>query len=137
MACCDSVPSRRVGDVLDYDKLTIEIWSNGSVDVNYALSKAASLLIEHFMQIASITGKPQIAETIEEVAVEAPKEDEPAFTIEDLELSVRAYNCLKRAPPKRREAACHILSRFSKKTLRIKSREIFFQDLIGLRSMEK
>ena len=49
------------------------------------------------MQIASITGKPQIAETIEEVTVEAPKEDEPAFTIEDLELSVRAYNCLKRA----------------------------------------
>ena len=91
------VEPTRVGDVLDYDKLTIEIWSNGSVDVNYALSKAASLLIEHFMQIASITGKPQIAETIEEVTVEAPKEDEPAFTIEDLELSVRAYNCLKRA----------------------------------------
>ena len=91
------VEPTRVGDVLDYDKLTIEIWSNGSVDVNYALSKAASLLIEHFMQIASITGKPQIAETIEEVTVEAPKEDEPTFTIEDLELSVRAYNCLKRA----------------------------------------
>ncbi|MBQ3102477.1 DNA-directed RNA polymerase subunit alpha [bacterium] len=92
-----SVEPARVGDVLDYDKLTIEIWSNGSIDVNVALSKAATLLIEHFMQIASITGKPQIAEPVIEVVEEAPVEAEPSFTIEDLELSVRAYNCLKRA----------------------------------------
>ncbi len=91
------VEPARVGDVLDYDKLTIEIWSNGSVDVNVALSKAATLLIEHFMQIASITGKPQIAAPVIEVVEEAPAEAEPSFTIEDLELSVRAYNCLKRA----------------------------------------
>ena len=91
------VEPARVGDVLDYDKLTIEIWSNGSIDVNVALSKAATLLIEHFMQIASITGKPQIAEPVIEVVEEAPVEAEPSFTIEDLELSVRAYNCLKRA----------------------------------------
>lgn len=91
------VEPARVGDVLDYDKLTIEIWSNGSVDVNVALSKAATLLIEHFMQIASITGKPQISEPVIEVVEEAPVEAEPSFTIEDLELSVRAYNCLKRA----------------------------------------
>ena len=87
------VEPARVGENLDYDKLTIEIWSNGSVDVNQALSKAANLLIEHFSQIAAITGTPVAINKVEEEVVE----EEPSFTIEDLELSVRAYNCLKRA----------------------------------------
>ncbi len=93
------VEPARVGEILDYDKLTIEIWSNGSVEVTQALSKAAALLIEHFRQIASITGKP--LPSIEEEALkpqaEAVEETAPIFSIEDLELSVRAYNCLKRA----------------------------------------
>lgn len=92
------VEPARVGEVIDYDKLTLEIWSNGSVDVNQALSKAASLLIDHFRQITAITGQPIGAATFEEEAVvENEAEQTPAFTIEDLELSVRAYNCLKRA----------------------------------------
>lgn len=93
-----NVETTRVGDVIDYDKLTLEIWSNGSIDVNVALSQAANLLIEHFMQIAAITGQPVIAESPtyieEEKVVETAA---PSITIEDLELSVRAYNCLKRA----------------------------------------
>ena len=95
-----TVESARVGDALDYDKLTLEIWSNGSIDVQNALSQASTLLIEHFMQISSITGQipavavPQIeADTIEE----EDDDDSPMMSIEDLELSVRAYNCLKRA----------------------------------------
>jgi len=92
------VEPARVGEVIDYDKLTLEIWSNGSVDVNQALSKAASLLIDHFRQITAITGQPVGAAAFEEEAVvEDEAEQTPAFTIEDLELSVRAYNCLKRA----------------------------------------
>lgn len=92
------VEPARVGEVIDYDKLTLEIWSNGSVDVNHALSKAASLLIDHFRQITGITGQPVGAASFEEEAVvEDETEQTPAFTIEDLELSVRAYNCLKRA----------------------------------------
>ena len=92
-----NVENTRVGDSLDYDKLTLEIWSNGSVDVQNALSQAANLLIEHFMQIASITGQPAIASVpVIEEEVEVA-EDEPKMTIEELELSVRAYNCLKRA----------------------------------------
>lgn len=92
------VEPARVGEVIDYDKLTLEIWSNGSVDVNQALSKAASLLIDHFRQIAAITGQPVTSAALEEdVKVEEETEQAPAFTIEDLELSVRAYNCLKRA----------------------------------------
>src|SRR5574344_1679905 len=85
-----NVESARVGDALDFDKLTLEIWSNGSIDVQNALSQASNLLIEHFMQIASITGQPAIAQLPE-------IEEAPSMTIEELELSVRAYNCLKRA----------------------------------------
>ena len=92
-----NVENTRVGDVIDYDKLTLEIWSNGSIDVNTALSQAANLLIEHFMQIASITGQPAVLPSqhiIEDVEEEAQA---PSISIEDLESSVRAYNCLKRA----------------------------------------
>ncbi len=92
-----NVENTRVGDVVDYDKLTLEIWSNGSIDVSSALSQAANLLIEHFMQIASITGQPAVIpshQVVEEVQEETQT---PSISIEDLELSVRAYNCLKRA----------------------------------------
>ena len=93
------VEPARVGEVLDYDKLTLEIWSNGSVDVNVALSKAANLLIDHFKQIAAITGQPAVSQVIQEEVIEEQQEEQAAsnYTIEDLELSVRAYNCLKRA----------------------------------------
>jgi DNA-directed RNA polymerase subunit alpha len=93
-----NVESARVGDALDFDKLTIEIWSNGSIDVQNALSQASNLLIEHFMQIAAITGQSVVAPAlpVEEV-VEEEVEETPTMTIEELELSVRAYNCLKRA----------------------------------------
>jgi len=92
-----NVESTRVGNSLDFDKLTLDIWSNGSLDVNNALSQSATLLIEHFMQIAAITGQPAIA--VAPPVVEEVEEDEnvPSITIEELELSVRAYNCLKRA----------------------------------------
>ena len=96
-----NVENTRVGDVTDFDKLNLEIWSNGSVDVNVALSQAANILIEHFMQIAAITGTPvitmpQSASPVVEEEVVADT-SAPTISIEDLELSVRAYNCLKRA----------------------------------------
>ncbi len=92
-----NIEPARVGESLDFDKLTLEIWSNGSVEVGAALSKASNLLIEHFSQIAGISGtpvqvKPEVVETVQEV-----EETAPSLSIEDLELSVRAYNCLKRA----------------------------------------
>ena len=92
-----NVENTRVGDSIDYDKLTLEIWSNGSIDVNTALSQSANILIEHFMQIASITGQPPVAPAPEVVEEEEEEEVVPTISIEDLELSVRAYNCLKRA----------------------------------------
>lgn len=92
-----AVENTRVGQVTDFDKLVLEIWSNGSVDVTLALCDAATILIEHFAVIASLSGQPTIIgpqQPEEEVIEEEP---EPSITIEDLELSVRAYNCLKRA----------------------------------------
>lgn len=98
------VENTRVGDSIDFDKLTLEIWSNGTVDVTTALSQAAELLIEHFVQIAAISGKaPVIKEVAETAAADSDdakaevNANEPSITIDELELSVRAYNCLKRA----------------------------------------
>ena len=99
------VENTRVGDSIDFDKLTLEVWSNGTIDVTTAVSQAADLLIEHFVQIASISGQSSVlpsfekamsSSVIEDEAVE-PSEEEPSISIEELELSVRAYNCLKRA----------------------------------------
>ena len=96
------VENTRVGDSIDFDKLTLEIWSNGTVDVSVALTQAAELLIEHFVQIAGISGKTFQAREVEELISDSDEvpvvsSDEPTITIDELELSVRAYNCLKRA----------------------------------------
>jgi DNA-directed RNA polymerase subunit alpha len=95
------VENTRVGDSIDFDKLTLEIWSNGTLDVTTALSQAAELLIDHFVQIAAISGKTIHREVEEVAAVEEEvveeETEEPSITIDELELSVRAYNCLKRA----------------------------------------
>ena len=96
------VENTRVGDSIDFDKLTLEIWSNGTVDVSVALTQASELLIEHFVQIAGISGKTIQTKEVETVVSESVVEEEvsasePSITIDELELSVRAYNCLKRA----------------------------------------
>jgi len=92
-----NVESTRVGDSIDFDKLTLEIWSNGSIEVTNALSQASNLLIEHFMQIAAITGQPVVTPSISLDEEDVDDAETPTMTIEELELSVRAYNCLKRA----------------------------------------
>ena len=96
------VENTRVGDSIDFDKLTLEIWSNGTIDVTTALTQASELLIEHFVQIAGISGKTIQTREIEQIISDdtemvGASSDEPSITIDELELSVRAYNCLKRA----------------------------------------
>lgn len=91
-----TVEDTRVGQRTDYDKLIIEIWSNGGIEVTEALSRASNLLIEHFLPLASLSGIPKlVAQPHQEENQEEIKA--PNITIEDLELSVRAFNCLKRA----------------------------------------
>lgn len=91
-----SVEETRVGQRTDYDRLILEVWSNGSTDVSSAMSQAANILIEHLVPIASLSGIPTL---MAQPQVEEPKleDNAPSITIEDLELSVRAFNCLKRA----------------------------------------
>lgn len=89
-----NVEPTRVGESTDFDKLTIEIWSNGSIDATEAISQAARQIIEHLLPIAELSGKPMVA------APTPPNQSDgkhSSISIEELELSVRAYNCLKRA----------------------------------------
>lgn len=90
-----SVENTRVGQITDYDKLTIEVWTNGVIDANEAMSIGARILIEHlnlFVGLSDDVALPRMVEkdeTTQEKALE--------MTIEDLDLSVRSFNCLKRA----------------------------------------
>ncbi len=90
------VDNTRVGHDSKFDKLTLEVWTNGSILPQEAVVWAAKLLIEHlnkFLSLAEITQDINIEKEVEKV--EENKYEN--ITIEDLELSVRSYNCLKRA----------------------------------------
>jgi DNA-directed RNA polymerase subunit alpha len=86
----------RVGQITDYDKLTFELWTNGSIKPNEAISLAAKILNEHLMLFIGLTGEVQDVEIMIEKE-EEQKDKILEMTIEELDLSVRSYNCLKRA----------------------------------------
>lgn len=95
-----TVTDTRVGNVTDYDKLTLEVWTDGSIKPEEAVSKAASILITHFRLFQNISGS--VEEEPEKEQIFVPDDDDQSvkvkeMTIEDLDLSVRSYNCLKRA----------------------------------------
>ena len=90
-----TVTDTRVGQITDYDCLTLEVWTDGSVQPDEAISLAAKILTEHLSLFASLTDQvTTIAFTDQE---DDKKEKVLEMTIEELDLSVRAYNCLKRA----------------------------------------
>ena len=91
-----TVDNTRVGHDSHFDKLTIEIWTDGSITPQVALAESANLLIKHFekfLNVAEITRDINIEKDI--APVEENKYEN--FAIEELDLSVRSYNCLKRA----------------------------------------
>lgn len=91
-----TVENTRVGHDSRFDKLTVEVWTNGSILPQEALALSAEILIAHlnkFLDVADITRDINIEK--DEVKVEETKYEN--FTIEELDLSVRSYNCLKRA----------------------------------------
>jgi DNA-directed RNA polymerase subunit alpha len=90
-----NVEPTRVGQIIDYDKLTFETWSNGSLSPEEAISIAASMLNDHLSLFMGSSDKPDNVETMTE-RVEAPQSKSSGMIIEDLKLSVRAYNSLKR-----------------------------------------
>ena len=91
-----SVESTRVGQMIDYDKLVIDVWTDGSLKPYEALSLAAKVMTEHlelFIDLSETAKNTQIMVEKEE----STKEKVLEMSIEDLELSVRSFNCLKRA----------------------------------------
>ncbi len=90
------VENTRVGQMVDYDKLTIEVWTDGSLKAHEALSLAAKVMVGHldlFIDLSETTKNTQVMIEKEE----SKKEKVLEMSIEELELSVRSYNCLKRA----------------------------------------
>ena len=90
------VENTRVGQITDYDKLTIELWTDGSLLPHEALSLAAKVMTEHldlFIDLSEATRNTEIMVEKEE----SKKEKVLEMAIEELDLSVRSYNCLKRA----------------------------------------
>ena len=90
-----TIEDTRVGQITDYDKLTLEIWTNGTLKPEEAISGAAKILSEHLNLFVSLTDQ------VIPVSMVQPEENSQSkaldMTIEELDLSVRAYNCLKRA----------------------------------------
>jgi len=95
-----SVTDTRVGNVTDYDKLTLEVWTDGSIRPEEAVSKAAAVMVQHLKLFQNIAGSGIEDENGDGLFTESAEEagaKTMEMTIEDLELSVRSYNCLKRA----------------------------------------
>lgn len=90
------VENTRVGQKSDYDKLTLEVWTNGSINPQEGISLAAKVLVEHLNLFIDLTEHVSNVEIMVEKE-EDKKEKVLEMTIEELDLSVRSYNCLKRA----------------------------------------
>ncbi|MBE5794918.1 MAG: DNA-directed RNA polymerase subunit alpha [Clostridiales bacterium] len=90
-----TVTDTRVGQITDYDKLTLEVWTDGSVQPDEAISLAAKILTEHLSLFVGLTD--QVASVTFADQEDDKKGQALDMTIEELDLSVRAYNCLKRA----------------------------------------
>lgn len=90
------VENTRVGHRNDYDKLTLEVWTDGSIMPQEAISLAAKIMTEHLSIFVNLTDEAKNAEIMVEKE-ETQKEKMLEMAIEELDLSVRSYNCLKRA----------------------------------------
>lgn len=91
-----TVENARVGQRSDFDKLTLDVWTDGSTTPTEAVSLGAKILTEHLAMFVNLTETAQNAQVMVEKE-ETHKEKTLEMTIEELDLSVRSYNCLKRA----------------------------------------
>src|ERR1044071_2009345 len=92
-----TVDSARLGQDTDYDKLTIEVWTNGSVKPENAIGLAAKLIKDHMQIFISFEEDPELAEADSEEAARITFNENLDRSVDELELSVRSYNCLKNA----------------------------------------
>ena len=91
-----SVENTRVGQSIDFDKLTLDVWTNGVVNAQEAVSLAAKVLTDHLNLFVDLSDKGKVTEIMVEKD-DKGKEKVLEMTIEELDLSVRSFNCLKRA----------------------------------------
>ena len=91
-----TVENTRVGQITDYDKLTLEVWTDGTIDPPDAVSLGAKIMNEHLNLFIDLSESAKNTEIMIEKE-ESKKEKVLETTIEELDLSVRSYNCLKRA----------------------------------------
>ncbi|MBO5035196.1 MAG: DNA-directed RNA polymerase subunit alpha [Oscillospiraceae bacterium] len=91
-----TVENTRVGDRTDFDKLTLEVWTNGTIDARDAVSLGARILVDHFLLFTDLSETMGSTSTVVEKA-ETQRDKVLELTIEELDLSVRSFNCLKRA----------------------------------------
>ncbi len=91
-----TVENTRVGNQTDFDKLTIEVWTDKTITARDAVSLGAKILVDHFTLFTNLSDAAGTAPTVVE-RVETPRDQVLEMTIEELDLSVRSFNCLKRA----------------------------------------
>ena len=91
-----NVENTRVGNITDFDKLTLDVFTNGTLTPNEAVSLAAKVLSEHLSLFINLSDKAQEIEVMAEVPDDEVKKIKD-LSIDELELSVRSFNCLKRA----------------------------------------
>ena len=91
-----TVENTRVGQITDYDKLTLEVWTNGTINAMEAVSLGAKILNEHLNLFGDLSDEAYDTEVMVEKD-DNGKEKILEMTIEELDLSVRSFNCLKRA----------------------------------------
>ena len=91
-----TVENTRVGQITDYDKLTLEVWTDGVISAKEAVSMAAKLLNEHLNLFINLSEEASVDDILTEKDIKS-KDKVLEMTIEELDLSVRSFNCLKRA----------------------------------------
>lgn len=92
-----TVENTRVGQITDYDKLTLEVWTNGVISAKEAVSFGAKVLTEHLNLFVDLSGDTYAGDSIMVVKDDKKKSTVLSMTIEELDFSVRSFNCLKRA----------------------------------------
>ena len=91
-----TVEAARLGQMTDYDKLTLEVWTNGAITPQDAIGLASKLVKDHMSIFINFEEQPEIAEEAVE-SYNDPRVEHLDRSVEELELSVRSYNCLKNA----------------------------------------
>ena len=91
-----SVEPTRVGDKTDFDKLTLEVWTNSTICAKDAVSLGAKILSDHLTVFTNLSASVSAGSTVVEKSSDRP-DTKLAMTIDELDLSVRSFNCLKRA----------------------------------------